>query len=187
MFEHSGDPGPAGLDFPLVDLDLQQACQVPGQFPARLQGTPGRIAVVVLRLGIRSVLKQQFGYFRTSQESGRVQGGPAIPGAAVDRGPVLQHPIDGFDPAGQGRPYQGSQPECRVHPVDVGPVLEVPSHGGEIPVPGRAPDTVHLGPGRLGFNCRCHGPAADPVERGNDGHQPEQERQQHAAKAVGEH
>ena len=124
MFEQSGDPGPAGLDFPLVDLDLQQACQVPGQFPARLQGTPGRIAVVVLRLGIRSVLKQQFGYFRTSQESGRVQGRSAIPAAAVDRGPVLQHPIDGFDPAGQGRPYQGSQPECRVHPVDVGPVLE---------------------------------------------------------------
>ena len=68
--EHSGDFNPAGLDFPLVDLDPQQARQVLSKFPARIQGPSRRIAVVVPRPGIGPVPKQQPGDLRTSQERG---------------------------------------------------------------------------------------------------------------------
>ena len=116
-----------------------------------------------------------------------MQGRTPVLCAAVDRGPVLQQPAGGFHPAGQRRPHQGSHPGFRIHSVDIRPVPQVPFHGGDVPVPGGAPDVVFPGPGRLRFEGGRNRPAADPVDGGNDGHQPEQERQQHAAEAVGEH
>ena len=105
LFEESGDFNAAVLNLSFIKLNLQQARQISSQFPVHLQSRPRRIAVVVLCLGICSVLKQQFGDFHSSQESGRVQGRSAILGAAIDRSPVLQQPIGGFKLADQRGPY----------------------------------------------------------------------------------
>ena len=122
--EQSGDVKAAGLDLPLVELDLQQARQVPGDLPVHLQGLPGGLALVVPGSRIRPVPEQHLGDFSPPEEGRRVQGRSPILAAAMDVGPVPQQPLGSFDPAGQGRPHQGGYPEGGIDPLDIGSVRQ---------------------------------------------------------------